>query len=180
MQADHAEWGEVASWLLAEGGLQTKPRHGAVDAGDHPPITPVAAATREQAMACGGFDAWRLYELAARTFLASVSPDAVLRVGRASFDVGGEGFSASGQQLEEEGWYRALPNLAPRCTPLPTWLTSAAAQARFAFPAPKLEEGVTTEPDALSESELIGLMERHGIGTDASIATHVHTIEQRK
>jgi len=84
---------------------QVRKRPGAVDAGDHPPITPVAAATREQACACGGFDAWRLYELVARTFLASVSPDARLRVVLATVDVGGEVFEARGREMIESGWY---------------------------------------------------------------------------
>lgn len=34
-----------------------------------------------------------------------------------------------------------------------------------------------TEPPAhLSEAELLGLMEEHGIGTDASMATHVSNV----
>lgn len=42
-----------------------------------------------------------------------------------------------------------------------------------------LTEGKTSPPDYLTEAELIGLMEHNGIGTDASIPTHINNICQR-
>ena len=35
-------------------------------------------------------------------------------------------------------------------------------------------------PPLLSESDLIALMDRHGIGTDATIAEHIKTIQKRE
>lgn len=43
-----------------------------------------------------------------------------------------------------------------------------------------MDEGHTQAPPLLSESDLIGLMDQKGIGTDATIAEHIQKIQQRK
>lgn len=43
-----------------------------------------------------------------------------------------------------------------------------------------LKDGQTSPPQLLSEVELIALMDRNGIGTDATIAQHITTICDRQ
>lgn len=42
-----------------------------------------------------------------------------------------------------------------------------------------MPEGHTTAPPLLTEADLIALMEKHGIGTDATHAEHINTIKER-
>lgn len=65
----NSEWGSYATKLLKGG--KVNPKKG-VDAGDHPPITPVKSASRDDL-----YDReWKLYNFIARNFFASISPDA--------------------------------------------------------------------------------------------------------
>jgi len=42
-----------------------------------------------------------------------------------------------------------------------------------------MEEGETSPPNLLTEADLIALMEKHGIGTDATHAEHIEKIKSR-
>lgn len=41
-------------------------------------------------------------------------------------------------------------------------------------------EGSTSPPSLLTEADLITLMDKHGIGTDATHAEHIETIKSRE
>lgn len=43
----------------------------------------------------------------------------------------------------------------------------------------EMVESQTSPPNLLTEADLIALMEKHGIGTDATHAEHIETIKQR-
>ncbi|KIY99766.1 topoisomerase (DNA) III beta, partial [Monoraphidium neglectum] len=168
-QARQPLWGQYAQAVIAAGAGLPK---GGVDAGDHPPITPVEPATEEE---LGGGDAWRLYDFCARWFLASVSPDCVVRKTKAVLSGGGEAFVAGGTVVLKPGFTAIMPWRAPQAEPLPVLQEGESLPLQ----AVELVQGKTSPPDYLTEAELIERMEKHGIGTDASIPTHINNIVER-
>jgi DNA topoisomerase-3 len=166
----HAVWGDYVRSLLIAG--LNRPRRDGVDAGDHPPITPMRAASASELHGAE----WRLYDYIARHFIATVSPDAEFESTTASFEIGGERFSCKGRRAVSPGFTLLMPWLVDADQELPP--LADVRQVRVSEVA--LRQADTAPPPHLSESELISLMERNGIGTDASIASHIDNIVERR
>ncbi|GMH18631.1 hypothetical protein Nepgr_020472 [Nepenthes gracilis] len=168
VQKHNPHWGGYVQTLLADG--YVKPYSG-TDAGDHPPITPMRSANEEML----GKDAWKLYQYVCQHFIATLSPDCKYVRTRVQFSIGGESFYCTGQQVIAKGFTAITPWLAISEKNLPEFTRGNKIEVSKV----ELDEGSTTPPDYLSESELISLMEKHGIGTDASIPVHINNICER-
>ncbi|XP_061166711.1 DNA topoisomerase 3-beta-1-like [Saccostrea echinata] len=168
-QSSSSVWGDYVQTLLREG-IQ-KPKKGS-DAGDHPPITPMKPATEAEL----GHDAWRLYDFITRYFIATISPDCKYLQTTAYFEIGAEKFSCTGYRVTDPGF-----------TAIMTWksledewlMPEFKKNTDYDIAEVKMVEKHTNPPDYLTEAELISLMEKHGIGTDASIPVHINNISER-
>ena len=168
-QRDSPAWGAFAARLV-DGGEFLWPRVGTHDDQAHPPIHPL------QFVADLSGDAQRLYELVCRHFLACCAHDAVGAETVVTLEIGPETFVCRGLMIHAlnyldvyvyERWSdRSIPVFQPGEALQPTELLMTA--------------GRTHPPPLLSEADLISLMDRHGIGTDATIAQHISTIQQRE
>ena len=152
------------------------PRADGHDAGDHPPITPVKHASKAQ---CG--QAYPVYELIVNNFLQSIAPDADFAEASVEVALAGRTFVARSSRLLSKGW-----TAVGRCPYVVREQEGEAflAEVREGDVLPLrgvwCEEGKTTPPGHLTESDLLGLMDEHGIGTDASMASHVSNIVKRQ
>ncbi|KAJ6723650.1 DNA TOPOISOMERASE 3-BETA-1 [Salix koriyanagi] len=161
-------WGDYVQGLLSDG--YRKPQSG-TDAGDHPPITPMRSANEDMLER----DAWRLYQYVCQHFLGTVSPDCKYIRKKVEFSIGGEFFHCIGLHVTVKGFTSIMPWLAVSEKNLPQF----AKGDKIEVSKVELFEGQTAPPDYLSESELISLMEKNGIGTDASISAHINNICER-
>lgn len=178
MQSGDDRWGPYVRTLL-EGGTWRKPKRG-VDAGDHPPVTPTSPAP--QGVLHG--PAARLYDLVARRFLAAVSPDAAYRTQEVVLEEAAsrERFHFDRTVLIDAGFLEVLrPDTMATAAEADSLLAAlpraGGAIALRCDPVPK--EATTRPPDRLTEADCVALMERNGIGTDASISSHIENICKR-
>ncbi|KAJ3370037.1 hypothetical protein HDU91_006698 [Kappamyces sp. JEL0680] len=167
-QTSDPNWGTYATGLL--NGKFKQPRKGSHNDEAHPPIHPVRSATNLVG------NEKKLYDFITRRFLACCSMEARGQGTQISLTLGGEGFSASGLVVLERNYLDVYP--------FDQWngnKVGAFVQGETVDPsALELKQGSTTKPNYLTEAELIGLMDKSGIGTDATIHEHIKTIQTRE
>merc|ERR1719174_3395638 len=105
-QAWHPTWGKTVEWLLKSQGGHVKPPTGGHEAGDHPPITPMKLASKDD-FAKG--KEWRTYDLVCRHFIASLLPDVQYTEHTLTADVGGQRFCSTWHTIQERGFLFAMP-----------------------------------------------------------------------
>lgn len=168
----HSTLGMYASCLLDQNRFRV-PRKGKNNDHAHPPIYPTKCV---EPSSISDDKERRIYELVLRHFLACTSRDAIGAEGDLRISMGGEDFHAKGLEIHERNYLdvyvydrweaRQLPNLEPGDKFTPSSLC--------------LSESMTSPPPYLTEVDLIRLMHRHGIGTDATIQDHIKTLFSRE
>eukprot|EP00467_Chlorarachnion_reptans_P000495 CAMPEP_0114534280 /NCGR_PEP_ID=MMETSP0109-20121206/27752_1 /TAXON_ID=29199 /ORGANISM="Chlorarachnion reptans, Strain CCCM449" /LENGTH=1001 /DNA_ID=CAMNT_0001717675 /DNA_START=158 /DNA_END=3162 /DNA_ORIENTATION=+ len=158
--ANNPEYAEVVQKILSNPS-KARPKAG-VDAGDHPPITPVRSASRHDL----GPREWKIYDYITRHFFGTLMGDCKMSDSTVVLDVGSERFTAKASIVLDPGFTDAMPWLKPDETAFPCEF-----KAGETYPIQRLDlkDGLTSPPGLLTESELIDQMEKHGIGTDASV-----------
>ncbi len=136
-----------------------RPTRGRTESTDHPPIYPTGAARRADLKP----DAWRVYELIARRFLATLSPPAVYELTTVRVDLDEAPFVATGRRLVELGWRAIVPREQPDTAP-PDVGRGGTVEVRSVT----IEEDETPTPARYTQGTLILAMERLGLGTKST------------
>lgn len=157
--------------LMYSGGF-LKPRNGGKDDKAHPPIHPVKVPTEQLPT-----EHARVLDLITRHFLATCSHDAKGYETLVELTILDEKFHTSGLAVGQYNWLEIFPyeRWAEATTP------DFVVGQKFAQPDELLlKNSQTTAPNLLSEKELISLMDKNGIGTDATVHEHIKTIQDRE
>ncbi|GAA5937946.1 hypothetical protein JCM1841_005033 [Sporobolomyces salmonicolor] len=164
-----AAWGPFAQNLLTGGGFE-RPRNGQKNDKAHPPIHPTAHVNNLQG------DDKRVYDLIVRRFLACCSRNATGMEKTVEIEIAGECFSAKGLVIRERNYLDVYIYDKWTGNHLPDFQPGE----QFEPDELELKEGMTTQPNLLTEADLVSLMDKNGIGTDATIAEHIQKIIDRE
>ncbi|MBS5865255.1 MAG: DNA topoisomerase I [Coriobacteriaceae bacterium] len=135
---------------------------------DHPPIYPTAAADPHTLQPA----AWKLYNLIARRFLATLSEAAIIEDTKVKLDVAGEPFRASGSVLAKPGFRAIYPYGLRKDEQLPIL-----AEGDVLSLASMNKDHKQTEPPArYSQGKLIQEMEKRGLGTKSTRASIIQRL----
>lgn len=164
-QTNDPQWGEFARKVLNDG---PNPFNGNKSDKAHPPIHPI-----KYTNGLNGNEK-RIYEFIVRHFLACLSKHAEGLETCVDIQIAEEQFTGKGLMIEAKNYLEVYPYEKWDAKEIHIYQNGDIFE-----PAIDMTEGQTSPPNPLTEADLIGLMEKHGIGTDATHAEHIETIKTR-
>ncbi len=169
---DELKDSEYASYVRKLASRPIKPTKGDSDDGAHPPIYPTKGATRYEILRKFRNEKfWKIYDFIVRHFLATLSPPAKFEVQRIAVTIGPYKFTTEGLKIIDLGYLEIYPFEKPHERVLPRVKMGDELRLVKAW----FKECETEPPPYMTESELLRLMRKYGIGTDATMQDHIHT-----
>ncbi|KAF9376415.1 DNA topoisomerase [Podila verticillata] len=167
-QTENGTWGRFAQRLV-EGGYRN-PRKGKNNDQAHPPIHPVMHTSVLEG------NEKKVYEFVVRRFLACCSEDAKGDETIVEAQIKDEVFTTKGLIIKERNYLDVYPYDKWTGNELPEFVLGE----EFSPTELMMKTAETSRPTLLTESQLIAIMDKNGIGTDATIAEHIKTVTERK
>jgi DNA topoisomerase-1 len=165
----HEDYNHITELLLKKSKLT--PTRGKKMSTDHPPIHPTEVPDASQLRP----GEWRLFDLVARRFLATLSDSAVGENTRVFINLGEEIFTLKGHRLLKEGWMLPYPFNRRKEEELPALRKGEEVK----LVQVKLEEKETQPPPRYTQGRLIKEMENLGLGTKATRHQIIQNLYER-
>ena len=149
-----------------------KATRGKQETTDHPPIYPTGVGDPDKLRP----EEWKLYNLIARRFLATLSEQPVIEGTKVTLDAGGQTFAASGDVLVKPGYRAIYPYGSKKDEQLP----ALSVGQEVDLTSLDLEAKQTEPPARYSQGKLIQEMEKLGLGTKStrhSIIERLYTVK---
>ncbi|MBE6471222.1 MAG: DNA topoisomerase I [Coriobacteriaceae bacterium] len=148
------------------------PTRGRKEETDHPPIYPTGVATPDMLPPAE----YKLYNLVARRFLATLSGPATIEGTKVTIEVNGEPFVARGDVLVKPGFRAIYPYGSKKDEELP----AMSEGERITFNGARVEAKQTEPPARYSQGRLLQEMEKHGLGTKSTRHSIIERLYQVK
>lgn len=166
-------YADLISDLFKETKGFLRPAEGSKEDPAHPAIYPTgvrpAQLTSEQ---------WAIYDLIVRRFLAAFAGKAIVNHSTARFILPGENllFQVNGQRIENLGWYKYYPYHKPSVREIPRFVEGE----RVKVCDVAVKKSYTKPPQRISKIGMLRWMESVEIGTEATRATIIEKLFERK
>jgi len=174
----HPDYGGYTGALLRKT-PHPVPRTGTHRTQDHDPIHPVQMGTKvtipKAVKPQNSARAYAIYDYIARRFIASCSPPAKIDETSVSLDIGMEKFTLMGDIIKERGYLDIFPfdKMSEKIIP------PLKKGDQLTVDKIELMKDQTKPPPLVTYSQIIKDLDKMKIGTDATLHTHVQTVQDR-